>query len=58
MKLRVALLNMMPDAALIVTERQFAALLGAVLRLPPVKQMLARDQLKSRFVEVICRRAR
>jgi homoserine O-succinyltransferase len=29
MKLRVALLNMMPDAALIVTERQFAALLGA-----------------------------
>jgi homoserine O-succinyltransferase len=29
MKLRVALLNMMPDTALIVTERQFGALLGA-----------------------------
>ncbi len=29
MSLRVALLNMMPDAALVVTERQFATLLGA-----------------------------
>ena len=46
------------DNQVMARHRALAALLGAVLRLPPVKQMLARDQLKSRFVEVICRRAR
>ncbi|MDX2474254.1 MAG: 4Fe-4S dicluster domain-containing protein [Candidatus Krumholzibacteria bacterium] len=46
------------DNQVMTSHRALAALLGAVLRLPPVKQMLARDQLKSRFVEVICRRAR
>jgi hypothetical protein len=31
---------------------------GAVLRLPPAKQLLARDALKSRFINFVLNRAR
>jgi len=34
------------------------AVAGAVLRLPPAKQLLARDKLKSRFINYIINRAR
>ena len=32
------------------------ALLGAVLRLPPLKQALANEQMRSRFVAAVTRR--
>lgn len=37
-------------------HRALAAVLGAVLKLPPVKQIMASQQVKSRYLESICRR--
>ena len=33
----------------------YPTLLGAVLKLPPLKQALANEQMKSRFVEAVTR---
>ena len=41
------------DNRVMASHRALAALLGAVLRLPPVKQALANEQLKSRFVAAV-----
>lgn len=38
-------------------HRVMAAILGAILRLPPVKQALASEQLRSRYLRALIRRA-
>ena len=38
--------------------RAVAAVLGVILRLPPVKQVLASRQVKSRYLEALVRAAR
>jgi ferredoxin len=40
------------------THRALAAVLGAVLRLPPLKQALASRQLQSRYLELVVDRPR
>jgi len=41
------------DNRVLASHRALAALLGAVLKLPPVKQAMANEQLKSRFVAAV-----
>ena len=41
------------DNRILASHRALAALLGAVLKMPPVKQALANEQLKSRFVAAV-----
>ncbi len=53
---RGKLQNLIFDNQVMASHRALAALLGAVLRLPPIKRALANEQLKSRFVEAVCRR--
>ena len=36
--------------------RALAALLGALLKLPPLKQALANEQMRSRFLDAVTRR--
>ncbi len=44
------------DNRVLWSHRALAALLGAVLRMPPVKRSLASSQLGSRYLERICRK--
>ena len=44
------------DNQVLASHRAMAALLGAVLKLPPVKKAMASKQLKSRFLEAVARR--
>jgi len=53
---RGKLQNLIFDNQVMASHRALAALLGVVLRLPPVKQALAGEQMKSRFLEAVCRR--
>jgi len=39
-------------------HRALAAVLGAILKLPPVKQALASRQMKSRYLETLIKRKR
>jgi Fe-S-cluster-containing hydrogenase component 2 len=39
------------------SQRALAAIFGAILRLPPVKRTLARQQVRSRFLEALISRA-
>ncbi len=41
------------DNRVLFSHRALAALLGAVLKMPPMKQMLANKQMRSRFVETM-----
>ncbi len=41
------------DNRVLWSHRALAALLGAVLKLPPIKQALANEQMRSRFVEAM-----
>ena len=45
------------DNQVLWSHRAMAALLGAVLRLPPAKQILANQQVKSRYLEALIRYA-
>ncbi|MFO7576415.1 MAG: 4Fe-4S dicluster domain-containing protein [Pelovirga sp.] len=47
---RGKLQNLIFDNQLLASHRALAALLGAILRLPGVKQVLAGDQMKSRYL--------
>jgi len=38
------------------SHRALAALLGVILKLPPLKQALASEQLQSRYLEALLRR--
>ncbi|MGA8889986.1 MAG: 4Fe-4S dicluster domain-containing protein [Anaeromyxobacteraceae bacterium] len=45
------------DNRLLWSHRALAALLGAILRLPPVKRLAATEQVRSRYLEALVRRA-
>lgn len=53
---RGTLADLIFDNHLLASHRAMAALLGAVLRLEPVKRMLARIQLKSRYLDSLLSR--
>jgi Pyruvate/2-oxoacid:ferredoxin oxidoreductase delta subunit len=44
------------DERLLWSHRALAALLGVVLRLPPAKRLLAKEQVRSRYLEALLRR--
>jgi ferredoxin len=50
---RGKLQNLIFDNQVLWSHRALAAVLGAILRLPPIKQLLAIQQVKSRYVEVL-----
>jgi ferredoxin len=50
---RGKLQNRVFDNQVMDSHRALAALLGVVLKLPPVNMAMANDQLKSRFVEAV-----
>ena len=53
---RGRLADLVFDNRALASHRAMAAILGAVLRLPPVKQALASRQLKSRYLEALLAR--
>jgi len=53
---RGKLQNLILDTHVLQNHRALAALLGTILRLPPIKQALASQQLRSRYLEAIIRR--
>jgi ferredoxin len=44
------------DNQVLWSHRALAGVLGAILKLPPIKQALAREQVKSRYLEVLINR--
>lgn len=46
------------DNQVLLSHRALAAVLGAILRLPPVKQAMASRQLRSRYLETLIRKLR
>jgi len=44
------------DNQVLWSHRALAALLGVILKLPPIKQTLANSQIKSRYLEKLIRR--
>ncbi len=53
---RGKLQNLVFDNQVLWSHRALAALLGVVLRLPPVKQVLAGEQVGSRYIGALCER--
>lgn len=53
---RGTLQNLIFDNHALTSHRAMAAILGALLRLPPVKRALASDQLQSRYFEALIRK--
>ncbi len=53
---RGKLQNLIFDNQVMASHRALAALLGAVLKLPPVKRALASEQMKSRYLEALTKR--
>ena len=54
---RDQLQNLIFDNQVLFSHRALAAILGAILRLPPVKRLTATRQVKSRFLEKLVSRA-
>jgi ferredoxin len=54
---RGKLQNLIFDNHLLRSHRAMAAILGVILKLPPLKQALARQQVKSRYLEGLISRA-
>jgi Na+-translocating ferredoxin:NAD+ oxidoreductase RNF subunit RnfB len=48
--------NLIFDNQVMMSHRALAAVLGVILKLPPVKQLLASQQFKSRYLEGLIRR--
>jgi len=48
---RGKLQNLIFDNQVLMSHRALAAMLGAILKLPPLKQVLASEQVKSRYLE-------
>jgi hypothetical protein len=44
------------DDQVLPSHRALAAVLGAILRLPPVKRALATEQVRSRYLEALVER--
>ena len=53
---RGKLQNLIFDNHALMHHRALAAVLGAILRLPPIKQVLASEQVKSRYLETMITR--
>lgn len=53
---RGKLQNLIFDNQVLVHHRALAAVLGVILELPPIKQVLASEQIKSRFFETMINR--
>jgi len=54
---RGTLQDLIFDNQVLMSHRALAALLGAILKLPPIKQALASKQVKSRYLENLLNRA-
>jgi len=52
---RGKLQNLIFDNQVLLSHRAMSAVLGVILKLPPVKQAMASSQIKSRFVEALVR---
>ncbi len=52
---RGQLQNLVFDQQAHLSHRAMAAILGVILKLPPVKQALASEQLRSRYLEALLR---
>jgi hypothetical protein len=55
---RGTLQDLIFDNRVLRSHRALAAVLGVILRLPPVKQALASRQVKSRYLEALLVRTR
>ena len=44
------------DNQVLLSHRALASVLGAILRLPPVKRVMASQQVKSRYLEALLQR--
>lgn len=53
---RGTLQHLIFDNQVLFSHRALAALLGAILKLPPVKRLLAGEQMRSKYLESLCRR--
>jgi ferredoxin len=53
---RGRLQDLLFDNQILWSHRALAALLGAILRLPPAKRLLATEQVRSRYLEALVRR--
>ncbi len=54
---RGKLQNLIFDNQLLASHRAMAAILGAILKLPPLKQIMASRQMKSRYLEALILKA-
>ena len=54
---RGKLQNLIFDNQALLSHRALAALLGTILRLPPIKQVMATKQMKSRYLEKLVQMA-
>jgi hypothetical protein len=54
---RGKLQNLIFDNQALFSHRALAALFGAILRLPPIKQAMASKQMKSRYLERLVQKA-
>ena len=52
---RGKLQNLIFDNQVLWNHRAMAGVLGVILKLPPIKQALASEQLKSRYLETLIR---
>ena len=50
---RGKLQNLIFDNRVLWSHRALAAVLGVILKLPPIKQVLASEQIKSRYLEIL-----
>jgi ferredoxin len=48
--------NLLFDNQVLFSHRALAAVFGAVLKLPPVKQIMASEQIKSKYLENLIKR--
>ncbi len=46
------------DNRVLWSHRALAAVLGVILKLPPIKQVMASQQMKSRYLEYLCNRSK
>jgi hypothetical protein len=52
---RGKLQNLIFDTQALLSHRAMAAILGVILKLPPIKQAMASRQMKSRYLEALIR---
>jgi hypothetical protein len=55
---RGKLQNLIFDNRVLWSHRALAAVLGVILKLPPIKQAMASKQMKSRYLETLISRMR